>query len=121
VFSSLLTLANLPVGRFGSALISKGQFEGYMDLLRGAFESENLAGVMCKTLLSVDWQGYVYDCDFNQMLGLPLVIPARAQRLGRPHLKELLDRNLEGQAIVVRDHCYGCAAGQGSSCGGALT
>jgi hypothetical protein len=72
--------------------------------------------VMCRSLLSVDWQGYVYDCDFNQMLGLPLVV-AGAQR---PHLSELIGRDLCGNPVVVRDHCYGCTAGNGSSCGGAL-
>jgi hypothetical protein len=71
---------------------------------------------MCRSLVSVDWQGYLYDCDFNQMLGLPLRIAGRA----RSHLKDALARDLEGNSIVVRDHCYGCTAGQGSSCGGAL-
>ncbi len=71
---------------------------------------------MCRSLVSVDWQGYVYDCDFNQMLGLPLRIAGKA----RPHLADLIGRDLDGNPIVVRDHCYGCTAGQGSSCGGAL-
>ena len=74
---------------------------------------ENLENVMCRDLLSVDWQGYVYDCDFNQMLGLGLAG-------GRVHLSGLLGETLEGRPIQVRDHCYGCTAGQGSSCGGAL-
>ena len=115
-FSRLYTIANMPIQRFGSTLISKGQFNGYMQLLRGAHRVENLAGVMCRSMVSIDWQGYLYDCDFNQMLGLPLVVAGRA----RPHLSEVLKRNLEGNPIVVRDHCYGCTAGQGSSCGGAL-
>ena len=71
---------------------------------------------MCKTLLSVDWKGYVYDCDFNQMLGLPLAWKSKP----RTHLRELLGSDVTGNAIVVKDHCYGCTAGQGSSCGGAL-
>ena len=71
---------------------------------------------MCRTLLSVDWRGYVYDCDFNQLLDLPLVWDART----RTHLRELIGADLEGNGIVVKDHCYGCTAGQGSSCGGAL-
>ncbi len=115
-FNGLFTLANMPIQRFGSTLISKGQFNAYMTLLRGAHRDANLEAVMCKSLVSVDWQGYLYDCDFNQMLGLPLVVRGAA----RPHLRDVLGRDLEGNPIVVNDHCYGCTAGQGSSCGGAL-
>ncbi len=117
VFNRLYTLANMPIQRFGSTLISKGQFNAYMQLLRGAHRDENLEDVMCRSLVSIDWRGYLYDCDFNQMLGLPLTVAGRA----RPHLSDVLDRDLDGNPIVVRDHCYGCTAGQGSSCGGALT
>jgi radical SAM/Cys-rich protein len=115
-FNRLFTLANMPIARFGSTLISKGQFGAYMQLLRGAYREENLDAVMCRSLISVDWQGYVYDCDFNQMLGLPLRVA------GKPRVKlaDLLTEHLEGNPIVVRDHCFGCTAGQGSSCGGAL-
>jgi len=116
VFNRLLTIANMPIQRFGSMLISKGQFNPYMKLLREAHREENLENVMCRSIVSVDWQGYVYDCDFNQMLGLPLAIAGKR----RPHLSDLVGRDLEGNPIVVRDHCYGCTAGQGSSCGGAL-
>ena len=115
-FNHLLTLANMPIQRFGSMLVTKGQFAPYMDLLRASHRDENLAGVMCRSLVSVDWQGYVYDCDFNQMLGLPLRVAGRA----RVHVSELARASLDGNGIVVRDHCYGCTAGQGSSCGGAL-
>jgi radical SAM/Cys-rich protein len=116
VFNSLYVLTNMPIQRFGSTLISKGQFTDYINLLKSAYQPRNLESVMCRTLLSVDWRGYVYDCDFNQMLGLGL------QWKGKPrvHLRELIGANLEGNAIVVKDHCYGCTAGQGSSCGGAL-
>ena len=115
-FNQLYTLANMPIQRFGSMLVSKGQFSDYMALLRGAHRDDNLDSVMCRTIISVDWQGYLYDCDFNQMLGLPLVAGGK-----RPvHLTELLGSDLTGNPIVVRDHCYGCTAGQGSSCGGAL-
>ncbi len=116
VFNQLFTLANMPIQRFGSTLISKGQFDDYMALLRSAHSQTNLDAVMCRSLLSIDWQGYVYDCDFNQMLGLPL------QAGGRPrsHVSQLSD-DLAGNAIVVAEHCYGCTAGQGSSCGGALS
>ncbi|HEX4764581.1 MAG TPA: arsenosugar biosynthesis radical SAM (seleno)protein ArsS [Usitatibacter sp.] len=115
-FNRLFTLANMPIQRFGSTLVTKGQFNGYMELLRGAHREENLDAVMCRSLVSVDWQGYLYDCDFNQMLGLPLVVAGRR----RPHLRDVMERDIEGNPIVVRDHCYGCTAGQGSSCGGAL-
>ncbi|MGE5640141.1 MAG: arsenosugar biosynthesis radical SAM (seleno)protein ArsS [Clostridia bacterium] len=116
VFDRLLTLANMPIQRFGSTLISKGQFNDYMSLLHRAHRDENLESVMCRSLLSVDWQGFVYDCDFNQMLDLPL----HAQGSPRPRIAELIGRDLAGNPIAVRDHCYGCTAGQGSSCGGAL-
>jgi radical SAM/Cys-rich protein len=117
VFNRLYTLANMPIQRFGSMLVSKGQFEEYMTLLHRSHRAENLETVMCRTLLSVDWQGYVYDCDFNQMLGLPLKVNGEK----RLRLAELIGRDLAGNPIVVRDHCYGCTAGQGSSCGGALS
>ena len=97
-------------------LISKGQFGHYMDLLKNAYQPANLDGVMCRDLLSVDWRGYVYDCDFNQMLGLPLAYQGRP----RTHLRDLIGVDLTHNAITVADHCYGCTAGQGSSCGGAL-
>lgn len=114
VFNTLFALANMPIQRFGSMLISKGQFEDYMTLLKHNFAAANLEGVMCRDLISVDWQGYLYDCDFNQQLGLAL--PGE----GRPHLADLLHRDPQGCPIRVADHCYGCTAGQGSSCGGAL-
>ncbi|MGD8935141.1 MAG: arsenosugar biosynthesis radical SAM protein ArsS [Thiogranum sp.] len=116
VFNRLLVLANMPIQRFGSTLVSRGQFAAYMQLLKDAFQPQNLDTVMCRSLLSVDWQGYLYDCDFNQMLDLPLAIPERP----RPHLRDLHADALRGNPIVVCDHCYGCTAGQGSSCGGAL-
>jgi radical SAM/Cys-rich protein len=116
VFNRLFTLANMPIHRFGSMLVSKGQFGPYMKLLKDSYRDDNLAAVMCRSLISVDWQGYVYDCDFNQMLGLPLAIA------GKPKVKlaDLIGRDLEGNPIAVADHCFGCTAGQGSSCGGAL-
>ena len=116
VFNRLFTLANMPIQRFGSTLVSKGQFNAYMELLRGAHRDENLEAVMCRSLVSIDWQGYLYDCDFNQMLGLPLLVQGRK----RTHLSDVMGQDLDGTPIVVRDHCYGCTAGQGSSCGGAL-
>lgn len=116
-FNQLLALANLPIQRFGSTLLSRGQFDGYVALLKAAHRDDNLGAVMCRTLVSVDWQGYLYDCDFNQMLDLPL----RAGDASRRHLRDLAQLPLDGNPIVVADHCYGCTAGQGSSCGGALS
>ena len=118
VFTRLYALANMPIARFGSTLVSKGQLRDYMGKLRAAHRPENVDQVMCRTLVSVDWQGFLYDCDFNQMLGLHL--HETGQRHGRLHLDDWLEMDLEGNPIVVADHCYGCTAGQGSSCGGAL-
>jgi radical SAM/Cys-rich protein len=116
VFDHLFTLANMPIKRFGSMLAIKGEFERYLDTLRHAHQDANLDAVMCRNLISVDWRGFVYDCDFNQMLDLPLAQPDGA----RVHLKDLIDADFEGRPIRVAGHCYGCTAGQGSSCGGAL-
>ena len=116
VFNQLFTLANMPIQRFGSMLVSKGQFDSYMQLLRSAHRDENLEQVMCRSLLSVDWLGYVYDCDFNQQLDLPV----RMNQRSRIHLSEIAANLLKDAPIRVADHCYGCTAGQGSSCGGAL-
>ena len=107
----------MPISRFGSSLVSKGQFNDYMQLLKDAYQADNLQTLMCKSLISIDWQGYVYDCDFNQMLALPLLGAGH----NRPQLKQFLQLDLTDMDIVVADHCYGCTAGQGSSCGGALS
>lgn len=114
-FNNLFLITNMPIQRFGSTLISKGQFETYMSLLKSAYQHNNLDGVMCRNLLSIDWQGFAYDCDFNQQLGLGVI----AER-PRVHLSDLSAASLEGRPIRVADHCFGCTAGQGSSCGGAL-
>lgn len=116
-FNQLLTITNMPISRFGSVLLSKGQFDDYLRLLKNNFSAANLDTVMCKSLISVDWQGYVYDCDFNQMLDLPLV----ASDKPRVHLGDLLEADINGNNIVIGEHCYGCTAGQGSSCSGALS
>ncbi len=115
-FDNLFTITNMPISRFGSVLLSKGQFYDYMGLLKASYSESNLAQVMCRTLISIDWQGFVYDCDFNQMLDLPLI----ASDKPKVHLSELIARDISGSPIKVADHCYGCTAGQGSSCGGAL-
>jgi radical SAM/Cys-rich protein len=115
VFNGLFTLANMPIQRFGAILLSKGTFNAYLDTLQHAHRQDNLAGVMCRNLISIDYRGYVYDCDFNQMLDLPLERGGRAM-----HLSDLLDTDIGGNPIRVAGHCFGCTAGQGSSCGGAL-
>ena len=115
VFNELFALTNMPIQRFGSTLVSKGTFDSYMDLLKDSFLAQNLPGVMCRNTVSVDWQGWLSDCDFNQQLGLPLGVSSL-----RRHLRDLLKTGLDDQPIRVAGHCFGCTAGQGSSCGGAL-
>ena len=114
-FDRLLTLANMPVQRFARQLELQGELGAYQQLLVEAHNSDNLEAVMCRGLVSVDWQGQLFDCDFNQQLGLP------AAGRGR-HLRDLLDENAlaADQPIQTASHCYGCTAGAGSSCGGAL-
>ncbi len=114
-FSALFTIANMPIARFGSMLQSSGEFDAYLNLLKGAYEPANLHTVMCRDLLSVSWQGYVYDCDFNQMLDMKMSAGQAVLRV-----RDLLSKNMTGQSIGIGEHCYGCTAGQGSSCGGAL-
>lgn len=134
VFNNLLTITNMPIQRFGAVLLSQGHFADYMALLKDNFSGANLKGLMCRNTVSVDWQGYLYDCDFNQMLKMGLGASlANSSRqacndkkrstdtgIFRPHLSDLLNASLQGEHIAIADHCYGCAAGQGSSCGGAL-
>lgn len=115
-FSHLFALANMPIQRFGSTLISKGSFATYMALLKDNFKQENMAGLMCRSTVSVDHEGYLYDCDFNQMLAMPMRLAGTA----RSHLRDLAGQDIEENSIAIADHCYGCTAGQGSSCGGAL-
>jgi radical SAM/Cys-rich protein len=128
VFNHLFTLANMPIQRFGSMLLSTGRFNEYLQLLRDSHQDANLDSVMCRNLISVDWRGYVYDCDFNQMLDLPLLlgeavdpyaVTGKSHDVQRVHLSDLIGVDLEGNPIAVAGHCYGCTAGQ-SSCGGAL-
>ncbi len=114
VFNQLFAMTNLPIQRFGSVLISQGGFNQYLQLLKDNYQQQNLSQVMCLNTLSIDWQGYVYDCDFNQMLELPLGMVNK-----KIHISEL-SQSLTGQTINTLQHCYGCTAGQGSSCGGAL-
>ena len=114
-FTKLLTIANMPIARFRHALVRDKELDTYLALLVDAHSDSNLEQVMCRSTVSIDWRGYVYDCDFNQMLGLPL-----GARVGSTHLSALLDESLQDRPIATADHCFGCTAGQGSSCGGAL-
>ncbi len=115
-FNNLLAITNMPIKRFGSTLISQNRFDEYMTLLKSAYNESNLETIMCRTLISVDWQGYLYDCDFNQMLEIPLKYGVQ-QKI---HISALKEMELEGASIQIADHCYGCTAGQGSSCSGSL-
>lgn len=127
VFNQLFTITNVPVKRFGSMLISNEQFHPYMDLLQNAYQQENLESVMCRYQLSVDWQGFLYDCDFNQMLNLPLEGRVNgngnktSQGNKKLHISNASLHELHNKKIIVAGHCYACTAGQGSSCGGALS
>ncbi|MDI9406367.1 MAG: arsenosugar biosynthesis radical SAM protein ArsS [Chitinophagaceae bacterium] len=116
-FNHLRALANMPIQRFAAELRRSGAYDAYLAMLRRHHSEANLPAVMCRSLISVDWQGYLHDCDFNQMLGLP--VPAQTPR--RPHLRDLLERDPAGDSIAVAEHCFGCTAGAGSSCGGALS
>ena len=119
VFNQLYTITNMPIARFAHSLERDGQLDAYMHLLAGAFNPATLEGLMCRSQVSVSWDGFVYDCDFNQMLDLALG-HGKPLRLGEQSADELV-RALEHRAIVVGSHCYGCTAGAGSSCGGALS
>ncbi|MFK7975802.1 MAG: arsenosugar biosynthesis radical SAM (seleno)protein ArsS [Halioglobus sp.] len=115
-FNQLFTITNMPISRFGSVLLAQGDYVPYMQLLRDNYSEANLETVMCRSLLSIDWQGYVYDCDFNQMLELPILASD-----SRTHIRSLIDNSdMIGNPILTGEHCFGCTAGQGSSCGGAL-
>ncbi len=108
-FNSLYTFANMPIGRFREFLIRSGNFNRYMEKLSCAFNPETLTGIMCRRLVNVGWDGTLYDCDFNQMIGLRL--PDTYPRT----LRDFDHRLLSGRQLAVDDHCYGCTAGQGST------
>lgn len=115
-FNRLFTLTNMPINRFRSILSAHGKLDEYMTLLKSNYREENLCSVMCRNTLSVDWQGYLYDCDFNQMLGMGTT--SQDEHL---HIRDLkAGFSLTKTRINTADHCYGCTAGQGSSCEGAL-
>ena len=112
-FNNLYTITNMPINRFGSTLVSKNLFKDYMKLLKNSFSEKARENVMCKTMISVDPYGYVYDCDFNQMLNIPL-------SNNKIHISEINQHYLRKRQIATADHCFGCTAGSGSSCGGSL-
>ncbi len=114
VFNNLYTITNMPISRFLEFLIQSGNYEGYMERLANAFNPAAAAGVMCRYTLSVGWEGTLYDCDFNQMLELPLAHGAPR------HIRDFDAALLHRRRIVTANHCYGCTAGAGSSCGGAV-
>ena len=116
VFNELFTITNMPIKRFGSTLISEGNFDNYMDKLCNAFDKNNLENIMCKNLISVSFDGFIYDCDFNQMLGLN-----SKKNETKLHISSLNMNEIENNQIATSGHCFGCTAGQGSSCGGALS
>lgn len=115
-FNRLFVLANMPIQRFAAVLQQQGKYDSYLELLRQHHNPDNLPKVMCRTLISVDWQGYLYDCDFNQMLG-----QVAGNQSPRPHLRHLLLRDPVGNRIATGVHCFGCTSGSGSSCSGALS
>lgn len=130
-FNQLLTITNMPISRFGGMLLAKDMYHQYLKLLKDSFSNANLDTVMCKTLISIDWQGYIYDCDFNQMLAWPVAgsvqhleddfIASDQQKSAKFHINDLLAGVDLPPDIIVGEHCYGCTAGQGSSCSGALS
>lgn len=115
IFNRLYTITNMPISRFLEFLVESGNYAGYMDRLANAFNPAAAAGVMCRSILSVGWDGRLYDCDFNQMLELPVDHGAPS------HIQDFDAARLHHRQIVMRNHCYGCTAGSGSSCGGAVT
>lgn len=112
VFNSLYTITNMPISRFLEFLLRSGNYDRYMDKLVGAYNPSAAAGVMCRYTISVGWDGTLYDCDFNQMLDLPLSFGSPA------HIRDFDRAMLDRREIVVGQHCFGCTAGSGSSCGG---
>jgi len=117
-FTRLYTITNMPISRFLEFLLDSGNYEGYMQRLANAFNPVAAAGVMCRYTLSIGWDGTLYDCDFNQMLDLPIGNPA-LRHIG--HITPAQVTALHNRRIVTGNHCYGCTAGAGSSCGGSVT
>lgn len=119
-FTQLFTITNLPISRFLADLHQSGRLEAYQQKLIEAFNPATIEGLMCRNTLSIDWQGYLYDCDFNQMLDLP-VSSRNGQRLNVVDLNDETWEKLQQREIITDRHCFGCTAGAGSSCQGSLT
>ncbi|MHB8482417.1 MAG: arsenosugar biosynthesis radical SAM (seleno)protein ArsS [Nitrospiria bacterium] len=115
VFNQMYTITNMPISRFLEFLLNSGNFEHYMGRLANAFNPSAVQGVMCRDMISIGWDGTLYDCDFNQMLELPVGYDAPR------HIQDFDPVLLERRRIITRNHCYGCTAGAGSSCGGSIT
>ena len=113
-FNTLYTITNMPIGRFGADLEKQGRLDVYRKLLVDSFNADNLAKVMCRNLISVDWRGRLYDCDFNQVLQLP-------SNVSKNHIESVVAENMVGVPIVIGQHCFACTAGDGSSCQGSLS
>lgn len=113
-FNSLFTITNLPISRFLQYLVASDNCQGYMEKLVNSYNPEAAVGVMCRSTISVGWDGFIYDCDFNQMLDLKVAVKGK-------HLSEFNVKDLENRLVIVNQHCYGCTAGEGSSCGGVTT
>lgn len=114
-FNRLLTITNMPVSRFLDDLLKRGKYEEYMEKLVNSFNPQTIDGLMCRSLLSVDWNGYAYDCDFNQMLDLAIM-----EQGSKLHISQVTDQALHDRGISIANHCFGCTAGCGSSCGGTI-
>ena len=110
-FNDLFVITNIPISRYLDYLIASGNYEDYMTSLIDAFNPEAAKGVMCRNTLSISWDGYIYDCDFNQMLDMKV-------KTNGTHLKDFDFEALSNREIIIDQHCYGCTAGLGSSCGG---
>ena len=113
VFNQLYSITNLPISRFLDFLLESGNYEQYMQALIEAFNPATIQNLMCRNTISIGWDGYLYDCDFNQMLDLKVAS-------SRNHINDFDIDTLSSRSIVVNQHCYGCTAGSGSSCGGVL-
>ncbi len=114
VFNELFAITNLPVARFLDYLVESGNYAEYMAKLVEAYNPSTVKGLMCRSMVSVSWDGFIYDCDFNQMLELPIAHQVK-------HINDWTDQDLADRNVVLNQHCYGCTAGAGSSCGGTVT
>ena len=116
IFNKLFTITNAPIGRFREQLVADGAYADYVRLLAGRFNPETAGNIMCRSLISVNWQGTIYNCDFNQALAMPVTADDGTEIT----ISELAEREMAGKNIRLAQHCYCCTAGEGSSCSGAL-